>query len=173
MQFTKTKEVKSPCRANATDAGIDFFVPENIDAKEFADKNPIDNGVQFNYNHDTHSIIYIEIGIGGRVLIPAGIHVRLNPGTALILKNKSGVAAKLGLVVGSCVVDESYMGEVHLSLINTTAKPIMIEAGQKIVQGVIFNVNQDMPEECEDLETLYEGFESDRGTGGFGSSGEK
>lgn len=168
MKYTKVKNVKSPCRANSTDAGIDFFVPDDLVKTDF-DLKPKDN-VSFAWNEDG-TLKYINVLSGGRVLIPSGVHVRLEPGTALVLMNKSGIAAKTGLVVGSCVVDETYTGEVHLSMINTSVVGKQILPGDKIVQGLILNVSHSMPEEFETEADLYEGFESTRGAGGFGSSG--
>ena len=178
MQFTKTKEVKSPKRANNNDAGIDFFIPE-MSVKDLEHINLEEMGCLIHAYLPDHpsdnptksSISSLEIRPGGRCLIPSGIHVRLEPGTALILMNKSGVASKLGLDVGACVVDESYTGEIHINLINTSFKPVVIKPGQKIVQGLIFNMNCAMPSESESLEVLYDGFETDRGAGGFGSTG--
>lgn len=170
MQFCKVREVKSPRRANSTDAGVDFFVPSDLLYDDVMQKPQENLDV---YNTLEQVVTKINVKPNGRVLIPSGIHVRLLPGTALVLMNKSGVAAKKGLVVGSCVVDETYMGEIHLSMINTTDHTVTIEPGDKIVQGLILNVNNDMPMEAGDLEELYEGFDSDRGAGGFGSSGTK
>lgn len=170
MYFTKTREVKSPVRANLNDAGMDFFIPSNLPEKSIT---MIDSSCSYTVTDGDVAVNMIRIDAGGRVLIPSGIHVRLQPGTALILMNKSGVAHKLGLIIGSCVVDESYTGEIHLSLINTTSKPVMIEAGQKIAQGIIFNMNYAIPTEVEGIDELYRDFETSRGAGGFGSSGEK
>lgn len=169
MQFCTTRKVKKPCRANDTDAGIDFFVPEDLTIEDFKGK-PQDGSECLFLNGNLDSV---RLDPGGRVLIPSGVHVRLQAGTALVLMNKSGVAAKSGLIIGSCVVDESYTGEVHISLINTTSHSVKIEPGQKIVQGLILLVGHSMPEEFESIEALYDGFESERGAGGFGSSGTK
>lgn len=170
MQFCTVREVKNPQRANSTDAGIDFFVPTDLTIKD-CEKLIVDK-TAFLYDIE-YNLEQLNILPGGRVLIPSGVHVRLNPGTALVLMNKSGIAAKKGLIVGSCVVDESYQGEIHLSMINTTDHLVNIAPGDKIVQGLILNVNNDMPMEASDLEELYEGFDSERGAGGFGSSGTK
>lgn len=169
MKYTKVKNVKSPCRANTTDAGIDFFVPDDLTKTEL-DRKPHDGAEFFCING---FMDHIRLDPGGRCLIPSGIHVRLEPGTALLLVNKSGVAANKGLTVGSCLVDETYTGEVHLSIINTTAHSVRIEPGDKIVQGIILNVSHSMPEEFASEEDLYKDFETTRGAGGFGSSGTK
>lgn len=170
MQFCKTRKVKSPNRANSTDAGVDFFVPEDLISPDFNGKTR--EGAYLFYSDDGY-LEDISLDPNGRVLIPSGIHVRLKPGTALVLMNKSGIAANRGLVIGSCVVDESYTGEIHLSLINTSCERVNIKAGEKITQGLILNVVQSIPEELDSIEKLYDGFESDRGAGGFGSTGTK
>lgn len=169
MQFCTVREVKNPNRANSTDAGVDFFIPTDLTPDDFNGK-PMDGCEPFFLNGILDEI---RLDPGGRVLVPSGVHVRLNRGTALVLMNKSGVAAKEGLVIGSCVVDESYTGEIHLSLINTTSHSVRITAGQKIVQGLILNVEQSKPMEAATLEELYDGFDSERGAGGFGSTGTK
>jgi len=169
MNFCKVRDVKSPTRANATDAGVDFFIPEDFKKGDF-DGLPHE-GQLYVYNDNGNGLDHISLGAGGRCLIPSGIHVRLEPGTALVLMNKGGVASKLGLVIGACVVDEDYTGEIHISLINTTTHNVIIKPGQKIVQGVIWDVNQTEPKDRWTLERLYEGFESERGAGKLGSSG--
>lgn len=171
MKFCKTRDVKNPIRANSTDAGVDFFVPTDLNKDSFEDKPR--QGVELAFGDITGTLLELRLDPGGRILIPSGIHVRLEPGTALVLMNKSGVAAKDGLIIGACVVDESYTGEIHLSLINTTCTSVFIRPGQKITQGLILDVTQGETEETESLEELYKDFESDRGAGGFGSSGTK
>jgi len=84
LHYTKIRDVKDPVRAHPTDAGIDFFVPNeqawNVKAHEDA-------------------------------LIPSGIKLRLPEGYALIFFNKSSIPVKTGLIVGACVVDEKYFGD--------------------------------------------------------------
>lgn len=70
---------------------------------------------------------------GESVLIPSGIHVKLDPGWALVFFNKSGIASKRHLDMMACVVDSSYQGECHINLMNTGNTPAEIEAGDKIV----------------------------------------
>ncbi len=180
MKFCKVRNVKNPSRANSTDAGVDFFIPNlhvgDFDISDIQSKGSylVRDGdtIDAKFTETSFPIKGIEVRPNGRILIPSGIHVRLEPGTALILMNKSGVAAKLGLIVGSCVVDESYMGEIHISLINTTDKPVIVECGQKIVQGLILDVGNSLPTEFVDTDELYEGFKSDRGAGAFGHTGD-
>ena len=73
----------------------------------------------------------------------------------------------------NCVVDENYQGECHLNLTNTGDCNITIEAGDKIVQGLVLPINYCQTEEMSSLEELYKDSTSDRGSDGFGSSGTK
>ena len=145
MKITKIRDVKTPTRANSTDAGIDFFIPND------------------------HVFSYLKPGAS--VLIPSGVKVNVPEGYALIAFNKSGVAVKKNLHVGACVVDHGYQGEVHINLTNVGSEDRTLEAGDKIVQFVLLPLG---PPEIELVEenNLYES-NSSRGEGGFGSSGTK
>ena len=170
MKFIKTRDVINPMRANATDAGIDFFVPTNLHISTMIEKNP--NTSLYDYPNSKNGIVTtILLKPGERILIPSGIHVKLPKNTALVAFNKSGVAHKTGLIVGSQVVDEGYEGEVHLSLINTSNKKTIIKAGAKIVQFIMMNVKYNKVEEIEQsVEEFYAEEKSSRGSGGFGST---
>tara|TARA_B110000858_G_C17756301_1_gene452288 strand:- start:130 stop:567 length:438 start_codon:yes stop_codon:yes gene_type:complete len=145
MKYTKIRDVKSPTRANATDAGIDFFVPNDF--------------------------IFAYLKPGASLIIPSGIKVNCPEGYALIAFNKSGIATKKTLHVGACVVDHGYQGELHLNLTNVGFEDQTIEAGDKIVQFVLLPLGPSDVKEVDEKD-LYEAV-SDRGEGGFGSSGTK
>ena len=144
MIFTKVGDVKSPCRANDTDAGIDFYVPNDF--------SPITLDPQKD------------------ILIPLGIKVQVPNGYALIAFNKSGVATKKKFVVGACCVDVGYEGVVHCHILNAGTEPQYIEPGMKIVQFVLLPISSAHPKEVSNDEyTACCG--SNRGAGGFGSTG--
>tara|TARA_R100001015_G_C4633938_1_gene199579 strand:- start:647 stop:1084 length:438 start_codon:yes stop_codon:yes gene_type:complete len=145
MKISKVREVKTPIRANSTDAGIDFFVPE--DTKRFT------------------------LSPGDSCLIPSGVKVNVPEGFALVAFNKSGVAVKKSLHVGACVVDCGYQGEVHINLTNVGDCETDINPGDKIVQFVLLPLGNPKVELVEES-NLYES-ESSRGEGGFGSTGTK
>ena len=146
MKYTKTKDVKSPVRANPTDAGIDFFVPNDFGA--------------------------VTLEPGQDILIDAGIKVIVPEGYALIFKEKSGIATKRKLTIGACVVDSDYRGNVHLHLFNNGTTIQSIEAGDKITQGLIVPVSLCQTEEVSG-EVYDEYCNTERGDGGFGSTGTK
>jgi len=145
MKFTKIRDVKSPTRANSTDAGIDFFIPNT--------EQPM------------------CLSPGHSCVVPSGIKVNCPEGYALIAFNKSGIAVKKSLHVGACVVDHGYQGEVHINLTNVGTENITLEPGDKIVQFVLLPLGDPKVEEVSE-ENLYNEVSS-RGEGKFGSSGTK
>lgn len=147
MKIYKTRSVKTPTRGTNQSAGIDFYVP--IDEASL-----------------------IEIAPGGACVIPLGLKVKLPPGTCMIMFNKSGVCTRTKLMVGACVIDEDYQGEIHAHLINCGREPIRIYPGDKIVQGVIMPIYYLEPVEVDHVSDLYDG-QTQRGEGGFGSTGSR
>ena len=145
MKISKIRDVKTPTRANSTDAGIDFFIP------------------------NTEQTVYLSPGHS--CVVPSGIKVNCPEGYALIAFNKSGIAVKKSLHVGACVVDHGYQGEVHINLTNVGTKEIALEPGDKIVQFVLLPLGDPTVEEVLE-ENLYPEVSS-RGEGKFGSSGTK
>lgn len=173
--FNKTRKVKSPSRAyGATgDAGIDFYVPSYCPEfwTDLISKNPNKDYYECSITPNRDSMT-ITIAPHGRILIPSGIRVIMNnPGTCLLAVNKSGIAHNKGLVCGSCLVDESYIGEIHISLINTTDEPVSVKTDDKVIQFVHLPVYYTFFQEIltEDFYKLSDG--SARGANGFGSSG--
>ena len=136
-------KVIPPMRAHSLDAGIDFFVPSDFTITKVSPNNSIK--------------------------IPSGIKVNIQQGWALIAFNKSGVCTTLGVIAGACVIDSGYQGEIHIHLINVSKKDVFITPDMKIMQFLLMPVSGVQTEEC-DLEELYEE-ESERSTGGFGSTG--
>lgn len=146
-----SSHVKPPQRGTSISAGIDFFIPNNWN----------DGKPKF-------------IKPGEKEIIKLGIYVDLiGSGLgnyALIFQNKSGIATKKGLVVGACVIDADYQGELMLHLYNPTNKDVELEPGKKAIQGVLQEVNYAEPEMIN-FEELYE-TNTDRGDGWAGSTGE-
>lgn len=169
IKFLKIRDVKSPVRGTDEAAGIDFFVPNYNEKfeKDFKEKNP-----------EIRCAVYIdemeiELDPGQRVLIPSGIKTWMTPGTALIAANKSGIASKKGLIFGAQVVDSDYAGEVHISVINTSNEDVIITTGEKLIQFIHTPVLLTPPEEVDEytFNALHD--KSQRGEGGFGSTGVK
>jgi len=145
MKLAKIRNVKTPYRGTDGSAGIDFFVPDDF-PKELCTIQPNE-----------------------RFFIPSGIKANVPDGYALIAFNKSGVALKKGLMVGACVVDSDYQGEIHLHLVNTSYKAVTIEPGEKLTQFLLIPVNHCDVEVVTPNQLFEE--ETERGSGGFGSTG--
>lgn len=145
MKIKKTRDVKTPARGNAHDAGLDFFVPEDFRA--------------------------IILEPGRSVNIASGICVEITPKTAGIFLNKSGVAKK-GLIVGAQVIDCGYTGEVHLNIHNVGLENHTIEPGQKIAQMLVMPIETPSVQVMADNYEIKT-YKSERGSGAFGSTGTK
>jgi dUTP pyrophosphatase len=174
LKYTKVRDVKSPCRAHSTDAGIDFFVPTSISPTDMVEKFKTTGcEVETEVDESTGFIKRFILRSGESVLIPSGIKVKVPDGYMLQFTNKSGIASKRSLLVGANVVDIGYEGECHINLHNVSDREQMINAGDKIVQGILVNIGFHQPEEVKDENELYGDERSSRGEGGFGSSGTK
>ena len=104
LKYCKVREVKSPCRAHATDAGIDFFVPTDLTEADMAPKFET-TGDKVEVEIKDGKIAAFILKPNESVLIPSGIHVNIPDGYALIYMNKSGIASKKNLHIGACLVD--------------------------------------------------------------------
>jgi len=88
----------------------------------------------------------------------------------LEIKNKSGIASKRGLLVGACVVDRGYTGEIFVNLHNVTHRNQTIHSGDKIAQGVFVKITTDI--NLVESENIYDA-QTSRGEGALGSTGTK
>lgn len=106
---------------------------------------------------------------GERVLIPTGLSIALPDGYEAQIRPRSGLALKHGisLVNSPGTIDADYRGEVGVILINHGQEPFVIERGMRIAQMVIAPYTRAQFSEVLELPT------SERGAGGFGSTGTK
>ena len=102
-----------------------------------------------------------------RKIVPTGIFMALPDGYEAQVRPRSGLAAKKGITVLNApgTIDADYRGEVGVILINLSSEDFQIEDGERIAQLVVAPYVQVEWKEVENLS------ESDRGTGGFGSTG--
>jgi dUTP pyrophosphatase len=110
---------------------------------------------------------------GDSKIFPTGLKFELPHGYMLEVKNRSGMAATRSLVVGACVIDSGYEGEVFINLHNIGSTSQFIVKGTKIAQLVLTPVVHFRPQET-DTEALYNEYPmtiSDRGDGALGSTG--
>lgn len=104
---------------------------------------------------------------GDIVRIPCGFAMSLPEGWEAQIRPRSGLASRHGitLINSPGTIDADYRGEVQVPLVNHGSEPFTIERGTRIAQMVISRVPEVVIEEVESLEA------SDRGHGGFGSTG--
>ena len=110
----------------------------------------------------------VELAPGARALVPTGLAVAIPDGYAGYVQPRSGLAAKHGISIVNTpgLVDSGYRGELLVNLVNhDEAESFVVEPGMRIAQLVILPVP---PVELVEVDELPE---SERGTGGFGSSG--
>ena len=135
MKIKLNEHAFAPVRAHATDAGMDIMSPVDM-----------------------------TVPARGSAVIDTGVCIELPRGTVGMLKSKSGLNVKHG-IVSEGVIDEGYRGAIAVKLYNHSDKPYSVRRGDKITQLVVmpcFNV------EIEITDTLSSG---ERGECGFGSSG--
>jgi dUTP pyrophosphatase len=134
-------EAKIPTRATEGSAGLDLYAC-------------IDEPVTLNK--------------GDKAVIPTGIAIGLDdPHYAAFIHSRSGLAIKHGLALLNSVgvIDSDYRGEVCVGIVKLTDEPYTIQPFERIAQMVIKPVELPQVIEVEELD------ETDRGAGGFGSTG--
>ena len=111
----------------------------------------------------------IELKPLERTLVKTGLFMEIPAGYECQVRPRSGLALKKGISVLNSpgTIDADYRGEVGVILINLSNETFVIESGERIAQLVFAKVEQ---AEWESVEILTE---TDRGTGGFGSTGVK
>lgn len=100
----------------------------------------------------------------GSVCIDTGVHIEIPAGYVGMIKNKSGLNVNFS-VTSEGVIDAGYTGSIMVKLYNHGKMPVQIEKGQKISQLVIMPIITPEPELVDILE------DTERGAGGFGSTG--
>ena len=111
----------------------------------------------------------ITLGPLERTLVPTGLFIELPEGYEMQVRPRSGLAAKhgLSLVNAPGTIDADYRGEIKVILVNLSNTPYELKPGERVAQLV---VSQFTRVEWEPVEELGE---TERGAGGFGSTGVK
>ena len=111
----------------------------------------------------------VTLGMLERTMIPTGLYIQLPEGYEAQIRPRSGLAAKHGLSVTNSpgTIDSDYRGEICVLLVNLSKDPFTIEPGERIAQMVIARHERVEWEETDSLD------ETQRGEGGFGSTGVK
>ena len=104
-----------------------------------------------------------------RAIVPPGLYLEIPRGYEVQVRPRSGLAAKKGVTVLNSpgTIDSDYRGEVCVILVNLSSEPFTVERGERIAQLILARYEQIQWEEVGGLSS------SDRGEGGFGSTGTK
>lgn len=124
-----------PERAHDTDAGADIRTPEGFWLRA----------------HDSE-------------IVATGVHIELPAGTVGMLKSKSGLNTRYG-IVSEGVIDEGFSGEIIVKLYNLSDHDYMFQRGDKITQLVVMPVHYVTYEQVDEIQG------GERGTDGYGSTG--
>ena len=117
---------------------------------------------------DLVSIVDVEVGPGERAMVPTGVAVAIPEGHAGLVLPRSGLASRQGLTMANSpgLIDAGYRGEVTCAVVNLDRdQAVSIRKGDRIAQLVVVPIAEVTPDWADDLA------ESERGEGGFGSTG--
>ena len=201
FKIVRVRHVHVPTRANQGDAGIDFYVPNDLTVDDLIKCNTntyignwsitsyikitvpagevycfvddVDPDAEYPKNY----MDSIVIGPHATCVIPSGICGILEPEASMLQANdKSGVSSKKKLKVTASIIDSPYTGEIHHVVFNTSNEPVIIDLGEKLVQYIHIPIYLTQPEEInmsefEKLKTEKE-LKSGRGSDGMGSGKE-
>lgn len=111
----------------------------------------------------------ITLGSLEKAMVPTGLHIELPDGYEAQVRPRSGLAAKHGITVLNSpgTIDADYRGEIKVILVNLSKEPFVINRGERIAQMVIARY------EKIEWKHVCELSDSERGEGGFGSTGKK
>jgi dUTP pyrophosphatase len=109
----------------------------------------------------------LELAPLGRVLVPTGLAIALPTGTEAQIRPRSGLALRHGISIINtpCTIDSDYRGEIRIPLINFDGETQVIAHGERIAQLLVAEVSRIDWRPADELP------ESERGSGGFGSTG--
>lgn len=165
IKFVKTHpDAKLPEKAHSTDNCFDVFAVEDTVIPAF--------GVEYEYppglplglqNYSQFKVPVINMG---NAVVPIGLTVAyITPGFGFVVKPKSGLGFKHGLMVHAGEFDQNYRGDAGIKVYNTTSKPYTFKKGDKVAQikvEKVWNTHITFTDVID---------ETDRGDGGFGSTG--
>ena len=118
--------------------------------------------------YDLHSVSDYVVSPGQRVAIETGLHLEIPRGYVGLVKDRSSVAAA-GVHTLAGVIDSAYRGELLVLVVNLGAADYYIRVGHKIAQLLVVPAYTESIEEVDTPEDLSA---SERGAGGFGSTGD-
>jgi dUTP pyrophosphatase len=107
----------------------------------------------------------VEIAPGGRAAVPTGVRLQIPPGHVGLVWPRSGLAVRHGIDTLAGVIDSDYRGEVRVVLVNHGHEPFRIAPGDRVAQLLVQRVERAAFTAAAGID------DTDRGGGGFGSTG--
>ena len=151
MKIKLDKGAILPTRAHSTDAGLDLYAPKDIFVPGC-----------YILNDRSRSHYTVSCGMAS---IDTGVHVAIPEGFVGDIKSKSGLMVKNNITTDG-TIDCGYTGSIVVKLFNHGSEGLTIKKGQKIAQLVIKAIITPEPELVDSLD------DTERGDGGFGSTGD-
>ncbi|HEY5651336.1 MAG TPA: dUTP diphosphatase [Acidimicrobiia bacterium] len=148
------------CPTNSSDVQVTFTrLDRELPPPEPA--RPGDAGFDLRTTED------VALDPGGRAAVPTGLAIAFPPGHAALVLPRSGLAAKhgIGLVNAPGLIDSGYRGEIKVLLVNHGDASVQLKRGERIAQLLFVGLADPQWHEADELP------ESERGEGGFGSTG--
>jgi len=107
----------------------------------------------------------VEIPPGGRAAVPTALRLQIPPGHVGLVWPRSGLAVRHGIDTLAGVIDSDYRGEVRVVLVNHGGEAFRVAPGDRVAQLLVQRVERAVFTTAPSIE------DTDRGTGGFGSTG--
>lgn len=183
LKFALIRDVHEPTRGTPKSAGIDLYIPVLDEAyeKDFVGYNPdhqqayIDRGIV--YEGIPTYVTSIVIWPHCAAFIPTGLKSSITrlelddpaKGSALIVRDKGGVSLKNKVTKTAGLIDEDFQGEIFITMLNYSNKPIKLEEGKKFIQVIRVPVYYDKFKIVPEAELYSE--TTERGEGMMGSTG--
>ena len=143
---------------------------ESVKVRVFREKSDLplpSYATEFSSGVDLRSFENAILNPGERLAVGTGMRIEIPEGYECQIRPRSGLALKHGVTVLNApgTIDADYRGEIRVILVNLGESPFQIEKGDRIAQMVLASVKRINWEETPELGT------TDRGNGGFGSTG--
>lgn len=169
VKFLKLREnAKLPYKKHINDAGYDLsWAPDYKNSRDYSEYSCLRDDP----NDKSKDIAILFIRPGESVLLRTGLKTIFPDGHVMEIKNRSSIASKKQLIVGACIVDSTYRGEIFVNLHNIGPEMQRIEEGDRIAQCIFYNIENIVATEINEQE--FSEFETERSDGGFGSTGHK
>lgn len=138
-----------------------------VDFSHLTPEEPIKafGNCQFVFKHESNPNPFLVLDPGARACLPTRLYAAIPYGYEGVIRPRSGLTIKEGLVAQIGTIDSNYRGEIMITVINQGTEPVVIEHTERVAQLAIRKVEEVEWINVDELD------KTDRGNDGFGSSG--